>query len=273
MDIEKTRTAPSKALSKKRLSSRRRRQRSLRIKCTLFVAGIALLAVITSLGRSPVRKESTSFTKSQEDVTELPSGFAAVAHSVGALPKEKGSHPSFAMATRESSSVRKESQSVERIPYFNVRQSMESCIVEYTGLARTLSQNSTLMSDYDYEVLCQIVEAEAGTEDIVGRILVANVLMNRIKDDEFPSTVEDVVFQYVHGVPQFSPVEDGRIYEVSISETTREAVKEALQGVDYSKGALFFIQKDATDDHSVSWFEQNLKFLLRHGVHEFYTYP
>ena len=35
------------------------------------------------------------------------------------------------------------------------------------------------MSDYDYEILCQIVEAEAGTEDIVGRVLVANVIMNR----------------------------------------------------------------------------------------------
>lgn len=269
MVIENIRTAPGK----KKLSSKRRRERSLRIKCLLFAVGLTLFAAATLSRRSPVRKESTSFTQSHEDFQDVPSGFYAVAHSVSGVPKENVSHPSFAMATtgRVASTVK--SSGIERVPHFNVRGSMESCIGEYTGMARTLSLNSTLMSDYDYEVLCQIVEAEAGTEDLVGRILVANVIMNRIKDDEFPSTVEDVVFQYVHGVPQFSPVEDGRIYEVTISSLTREAVKQVLEGVDYSRGALFFIQKDAADVHSVSWFEQNLKLLLQHGVHEFYTYP
>jgi hypothetical protein len=260
------------ALKKPFPSARQRRIRSLLVKCFFFVCGLMTLAVVTLSGRSPVRKESTSFTNSQEEIfQEIPSGYYAVARCVGGGSDQgRVSHPSFALAP----SVTKEpSRSAEyRVPYFDVQSSMESCIVEYTGLARSLSQSSTLMSDYDYEVLCQIVEAEAGTEDLVGRILVANVIMNRIKDDEFPDSVADVVFQYVHGVPQFSPVEDGRIYEVSISQETREAIRQALQGVDYSKGALFFIQKDAAEDYSVHWFEQNLKFLLRHGVHEFYTY-
>ncbi len=42
------------------------------------------------------------------------------------------------------------------------------------------------MSDEDYQNLLQIVEAEAGTEDIKGRIMVANVIMNRVKYSEFP---------------------------------------------------------------------------------------
>ena len=53
------------------------------------------------------------------------------------------------------------------------------------------------MSDEDYENLLQIVEAEAGTEDLKGRILVANVIMNRVKYPEFPDNATDVIWQYI----------------------------------------------------------------------------
>lgn len=41
-------------------------------------------------------------------------------------------------------------------------------------------------SDQDYEVLTRIVEAEAGGCDTKGRILVANVVLNRVKARNFP---------------------------------------------------------------------------------------
>ena len=97
--------------------------------------------------------------------------------------------------------------------------------------------------------------------------------MNRVHNDKFPNTVQDVVFQYVDDVPQFSPVYDGRIYEVVITDDTFEAVKQVLEGVDYSKGALFFIARDAAEGHNINWFDTDLKYLFRHGYHEFYTFP
>ena len=66
-------------------------------------------------------------------------------------------------------------------------------------------------SDQDYEVLKRIVEAEAGGCDMQGRILVANVILNRVRDSEFPSTITDVVYQR----SQFSPVSDGRLNSCS----------------------------------------------------------
>ena len=83
----------------------------------------------------------------------------------------------------------------------------------------------------------------------------------------------DVVWQYVNGVPQFSPIYDGRFYEVTVTDETREAVRQALEGVDYSQGALFFIQKSAAEKQNIAWFEKDLKKLFKYGVHEFYTYP
>ncbi len=139
--------------------------------------------------------------------------------------------------------------------------------------ASDIPRNALMMSDYDYEALLRIVEAEAGTEDLKGRLLVANVIMNRVKDKRFPDSVSEVIYSYDSGVAQFSPVDDGTLYEVIVSAGTREAVRNALEGKDVSQGALFFVQKDAADPENVLWFEGNLKFLFRHGVHDFYTYP
>ena len=109
-------------------------------------------------------------------------------------------------------------------------------------------------------------------EDIKGRVLVANVIMNRMKSDDFPNTVTEVVWDNSDGVPQFSPTYDGRINEVTVSDETKEAVKQALKGTDYSEGALFFIQKSAAEAHNIKWFEKDLRKLFKYGVHEFYTY-
>lgn len=56
----------------------------------------------------------------------------------------------------------------------------------------------------------KIVEAEAGSEDLNGRILVANVVLNRVKSELFPDCVTDVVYQHSNGVYQFSPVKTER---------------------------------------------------------------
>lgn len=156
---------------------------------------------------------------------------------------------------------------------FDVSSSMASSVNAFDRKAIELVSSPTIMSDTDYDTLLRIVEAEAGTEDVKGRVLVANVIMNRVEHEEFPDSITDVVWDYSNGVPQFSPTYDGRIGTVTVSDDTREAVKQAMEGVDYSEGALFFMQKSAAEDHNVNWFEKDLKKLFKYGVHEFYTYP
>lgn len=155
----------------------------------------------------------------------------------------------------------------------DVSASMENGVNALDSKAISLASHPKLMSDADYENLLRIVEAEAGSEDIKGRILVANVIMNRVMHEEFPGNVTDVVWERRHGVVQFSPTADGSIERVTVSEQTKEAVRQVMEGVDYSEGALFFIQKDAAAPKNVVWFDNNLKKLFKHGVHEFYKYP
>ena len=136
------------------------------------------------------------------------------------------------------------------------------------GISIGISEEQLTMSDEDYNTLLKIVEAEAGGEDMKGKILVANVIFNRMKSLEFPSTVT-VVWENVAGSPQFSPTADGRIHTVTVSAGTREAVNRAIDGENYSKGALFFVEEEYADKSNVAWFKKDLKFLFEYGVHDF----
>lgn len=127
------------------------------------------------------------------------------------------------------------------------------------------------LSQEELEVLYRIVEAEAGCEDEEGKLLVANVVLNRLDSDRFPDSVPEIVFQRENGVAQFSPVADGSYYQVRISEETKEAVGRALEGEDISQGALYFAARKYADAESMRWFDEKLTLLFRHGGHEFFS--
>ena len=122
----------------------------------------------------------------------------------------------------------------------------------------------------DVENLMRIVQAEAGGEDRTGKLLVANVVINRVKSTKFPDNITDVVFQRKQNVTQFSPVSNGTIYQVQISEDTREAVYSALYGEDVSQGALFFMARKYAKPENAQWFDSNLVYLFSYGGHDFF---
>lgn len=122
----------------------------------------------------------------------------------------------------------------------------------------------------DYQVLLNIVEAEAGCEDEEGKVMVANVVLNRVKNEAFPNTITEVVYQRSYGITQFSPVSDGSIQKVEISEETCHAVERALGGEDLTSGALYFAARSAADPERMKWFDEHLTFLFAHGGHEFF---
>lgn len=126
------------------------------------------------------------------------------------------------------------------------------------------------VSQGDIECLMKIVEAEAGCEDRTGKLLVANVVINRVKNDAFPDTITEVVYQRNSKSTQFSPVSNGRIDSVHISEETREVVYSALLGEDASQGALYFVARKYADPKKVCWFDENLTLLFSHGGHDFF---
>lgn len=75
----------------------------------------------------------------------------------------------------------------------------------------------------EMELIAQLVMAEAGNQDLTGKRYVADVVLNRVDSDDFPNTVEEVIFQE----NQFSVIENGAFDEAgwTITEECYEAVK------------------------------------------------
>lgn len=132
--------------------------------------------------------------------------------------------------------------------------------------AMVIPNTSMRYTDADYQVLLRIVQAEAGICDTKGKILVANVILNRVRSSDFPNNITDVVYERY----QFSPVSNGSINRVKITQQTIDCVERALAGEDYSNGALFFMYRGGSRSHSINWFDRKLTFLFKHENHEFF---
>lgn len=112
------------------------------------------------------------------------------------------------------------------------------------------------------QMLLKLTMAEAGGEDLEGKALVMRVVLNRVLDPEFPSTVEGVICQQ----DQFSPIWDGRYYDMVPDSDCYIALNMVQGGWDESHGATYF--RTAVD--GPTWHSEALTTLFTHGGHTFF---
>lgn len=121
--------------------------------------------------------------------------------------------------------------------------------------------------DFDAEesyLLTKIAMAEAEGEDTEGKALVILVVINRRNNEDFPNSIEEVIYEE----GQFSPVSNGRFDEVEPDSDCFEALSMVEKGWDESQGATFFESKSKS-----TWHRKHLRFLFKHGKHMFYVAP
>jgi len=114
--------------------------------------------------------------------------------------------------------------------------------------------------------LARIIHAEAAGEPYIGKVAVGSVIMNRVNSPGFPNTIYGVIFQYYNGIPQFSPVQDGTIYNTPSDESYR-AAHEAYSGSKPVGDALYFFNPAKA---SGSWIVKNRIYVATIGNHAFY---
>jgi spore germination cell wall hydrolase CwlJ-like protein len=102
----------------------------------------------------------------------------------------------------------------------------------------------TKYSDSDLNLLAQLIESESGTQPFEGKLAVGTVVMNRVKSDEFPDNIREVIFQK----GQFSPVSNGKINNKPSAESLI-AAKEIMKGIRVldSNVLYFYNPKISTD--------------------------
>jgi spore germination cell wall hydrolase CwlJ-like protein len=112
-------------------------------------------------------------------------------------------------------------------------------------------------------LLARIAMAEAEGCNTQTKTLIIMCVLNRVQSDEFPDTIEEVIFQE----NQFSPIDNGRWDRVEPNEDCYEAVKIVMEAVyDYSGGALYF--ESCVDEDN--WHSRNLEFLYESEGIRFY---
>ena len=110
--------------------------------------------------------------------------------------------------------------------------------------------------------LSRIIQAECGNQPLEGRMAVGNVVLNRVKNPAFPSTVKGVLSQK----NQFTTWKNGALANRTPNATSVIAAKLVLDGgeVESTKGATFF------DSNSNSWAARNKTCVAVIGNHKFY---
>lgn len=115
----------------------------------------------------------------------------------------------------------------------------------------------------EYEILCRIVEAEATGGTVEQKRNVASCVLARVASKNWPNTVKGVVFQK----RQFSPIDDGRYYTVTITESTREAVN-----LTYNEGWTHKCEYFCTPTcrSAKTGYHSKLNFQFCDGMHNYY---
>ena len=113
----------------------------------------------------------------------------------------------------------------------------------YLGLGGSSSSNTTSYSDADVQLLGKVISAEARGESYEGQVAVGAVILNRVAHSSFPDSISGVVYQ----AGAFSCVYDSNWYE-PISETSKKAAMDALNGWDPTGGAIYYFNPAKTND-------------------------
>ncbi|SMB86841.1 N-acetylmuramoyl-L-alanine amidase [Desulfonispora thiosulfatigenes DSM 11270] len=87
----------------------------------------------------------------------------------------------------------------------------------------------------EIDLLARAVYSEARGEPYSGQVAIAAVILNRVKSPEFPNTIKGVIFQPW----AFTAINDGQFW-LTPNATAYKAVRDALNGYDPSKKAIFY---------------------------------
>ncbi|MDA8440925.1 MAG: spore cortex-lytic enzyme [Peptococcaceae bacterium] len=115
-----------------------------------------------------------------------------------------------------------------------------------TGYNTNAGGQAVGSSSSDLNLLAHVVNGEARGEPFEGQVAVAAVVLNRLKNPNYPKTVAGIVYQ----PGAFSSVNDGQI-NLTPSASSIKAAHDALAGWGPSHGALYFFAPSKTSNRFI----------------------
>lgn len=103
------------------------------------------------------------------------------------------------------------------------------------GSSGTSGSGGGSATSSDLHLLASCVYGEARGESYTGKVAVAAVVLNRVKNSAFPNTIAGVIYQQ----GAFTCVSDGQI-NLGTNDECKRAAQDALNGWDPTYGCLFY---------------------------------
>lgn len=133
------------------------------------------------------------------------------------------------------------SQTLEAVKYFQRKNGLVvdgiagTKTLQAMGIFNSSGNTGSSSNSSDLNLLSRLVYGEARGEPYAGQVAVAAVVLNRVKNSNFPNTIAGVIYQ--NGA--FSVVNDGQI-NLSPNSTAKKAAQDALNGWDPSYGSIYY---------------------------------
>ena len=125
------------------------------------------------------------------------------------------------------------------------------------ALGMSLTSTSTQTSSDKY-LLAKAIYAEARGEPYTGQVAVGAVILNRVKNANFPNTIAGVIYQK----GAFTAVDDGQI-NLTPNDTALQAAQDAMNGWDPTYGCIYYFNP-ATATSSWIWSRKQVVTIGKH---------
>ena len=134
-------------------------------------------------------------------------------------------------------------------------------LIELGGLLKmggAYAQNSGVS---EVQLLARAINGEARGESYEGQVAVGAVILNRVKDPNFPNSIAGVIYQ----PGAFTAVDDGQInVPIDPDSSVVKAAQDALDGWDPTDGCIYY-WNPATATSSWIWSRKIVKKIGKHN--------
>ncbi len=130
------------------------------------------------------------------------------------------------------------------------------------GLVRTGGAYAQNNGASEIQLLARAINGEARGESYEGQVAVGAVILNRVRNADFPNTIAGVIYQ----PGAFTAVDDGQInVPIDPNSSVVKAAQDAMDGWDPTNGAIYY-WNPATATSSWIW---SRKIVTKIGKHNF----
>ncbi|MCI9017082.1 MAG: spore cortex-lytic enzyme [Clostridia bacterium] len=157
------------------------------------------------------------------------------------------------------------SQTLEAVKYFQRKNGLAvdgiagKNTLEAMGIFNSTGNSGTSSNaSNNVNLLARVVYGEARGEPYEGQVAVAAVVLNRVKNPNFPNSISGVIYQK----GAFDAVSDGQ-FNLNPNSTAKKAAQDALNGWDPSYGSIYYFNP-ATATNKWIWSRPYVRTIGRH---------